>query len=242
MVKVNDSEKLPSVSIIAPTYREVDNLPDLIRELSKLKESHGIDMELLIMDDNSQDGTEELIHKMALPWVKLVIRKENRGLSPAVADGFKLAGKEAILVMDADLSHPIDKIPAMLQALKDGYEYVIGSRYVAGGSVDPDWGWKRRINSKGACLLAWPLTSINDPLSGFFAFKRDLLNRIAPLDPIGYKIGLELLVKSGSKNILEIPIHFTDRKKGYSKLTLKQQLLYLKHLYRLGIFRMVGRV
>ena len=225
----------PSISIIVPTYKEALNLPLLIERLEQLRKS--MDVELLIMDDNSQDGTTEVIAGLALPWVRLVVRTQDRGLSPAVVDGLRLATKETIVVMDADLSHPPEAIPALVDALGKGHEFVIGSRYVPGASTDESWGVFRWLNSKVATLMARPLTNAADPMSGFFAFRRTLLERATSLNPIGYKIGLELLVKCHVKRAEEIPIHFAQRAKGESKLTFQQQLRYIQHLRRLFIYR-----
>ncbi|HKS16663.1 MAG TPA: glycosyltransferase family 2 protein [Planctomycetota bacterium] len=227
----------PSVSIVVPTYKEAESLPLLLDRLVKLRVDVPLDLELLIMDDNSRDGTEELIASRALPWVRLVVRTANRGLSPAVIDGLNLARNEVVVVMDADLSHPPERIPDLLKALEEGGEFAIGSRYVAGASTDEAWGVFRWLNSKVATLLARPFTRVSDPMSGFFAFRRGLLERADELNPIGYKIGLELLVKCGVRRVSDIPIHFAQRQKGESKLSLKEQLKYIQHLRRLFIYR-----
>jgi len=229
-----------SVSIIVPTYKEVESLPLLLGRLDELRTRLRLDCEVLIMDDDSRDGTTELIASKALPWVRLVVRTTDRGLSPAVVDGLKLARKEYLVVMDADLSHPPERIPDMIQALQKGNEFVIGSRYVPGASTGEDWGVLRWINSKVATLMARPFTRVADPMSGFFAFRRSLLERAVSLNPIGYKIGLELLVKCGVTKAAEVPIHFAQRQKGESKLTFKEQLRYIQHLRRLLLFRYPG--
>jgi len=228
---------LPSVSIVTPTYREVLNIPGLLARVAAVRESSGLDIELLIMDDASNDGSVEAVAAAGFPWAKIVVRHENRGLSPAVVDGLRRATNDIVVVMDADLSHPPEKIPEMVFALLGGQEFIIGSRYVPGGSTDDDWGIARWLNSRIATLLARPLTSAQDPMAGFFAFRRSDLARAKELNPIGYKIGLELIVKCGFANVGEVPIHFTDRELGESKLTLKEQLLYLKHLRRLYMFK-----
>ncbi len=227
----------PSLSIIVPTFQEAENLPELIERIERVCDAHGLKAELLIMDDDSRDGTEELIAALQKPWVRLVVRRENRGLSAAVLDGFRLAQHEVLLVMDADLSHPPEKIPELLDALCAGADFVIGSRYVAGGTTDEDWGLLRWLNSKAATLLARPFTSAKDPMSGFFALRRDTLARAASLNPIGYKIGLEILVKCGCRDVREAPIHFSQRRRGKSKLSLREQLRYLQHLRRLAVHK-----
>lgn len=227
-----------SVSLIIPTYREVENLPILVKRIDQVRCQHQLEMELLIMDDDSNDGTEQCIAQLNQSWVKLVIRKENKGLSPAVVDGLNLAQHDFLMVMDADLSHPPEKIPEMLQTLQKGAEFVIGSRYIEGGSTETGWGLFRWLNSKVATLLAYPFTHAKDPMSGFIALPRSIFERGKwNLNPIGYKIGLELIVKCDCRDVREVPLHFKDRKHGQSKLSLKMQLQYLQHLRRLFIYR-----
>jgi dolichol-phosphate mannosyltransferase len=226
----------PSVSVVVPTYREAENLPLLIDRIEAVREEHDLQLELILMDDDSQDGTDRVVRERNLPWITLVVRRANRGLSAAVLDGLLAAKHDVIVVMDADLSHPPERIPELLNALTEGAEFVIGSRYVAGAKTDDRWGIFRKLNSQVATLLARPFTRAADPMSGFFAFQRSMLASSAPLNPIGYKIGLELIVKCRVTNVAEIPIYFADRQNGESKLTWGEQLRYLQHLRRLFIF------
>ncbi|MDD9947141.1 MAG: glycosyltransferase family 2 protein [Myxococcales bacterium] len=228
------------ISIVVPTYRERENLPELVARLTALKRTAAPDMEVLIMDDDSQDGSAEWVQNEAPPWVRLVTRTSQRGLGPAVVDGLELAQHPVVVVMDADLSHPPEKIPHLLLALEAGQDFALGSRYVRGGSTDDDWGIFRWLNSRIATALAWPLTQARDPMSGFFALRKADLRGAHNLNPIGYKIGLELIVKCGLDNVGEVPIHFADRRLGQSKLTLAEQLKYLVHLKRLYMFKYAG--
>ena len=116
---------------------------------------------------------------------------------------------------------------------QDGVEFAFGSRYIPGGSTDDKWTICRFINSKIATLLAMPLSPVKDPMSGFFAISRTPWKRCRNLSPVGYKIGLEIFVKGKPRSFKEIPFHFRSRKLGKSKLTIKQQLLDLYHLYSL---------
>ena len=150
----------------------------------------------------------------------------------------RLARGDVLLVMDADLSHPPEKIPELVQAVRAGTAFVIGSRYVAGGQVTEGWGLFRWLNSKVATLLAWPLTSAADPMAGFFALPRELFEEARGLDPIGYKIGLELMVKCGCANVREVPITFENRVHGTSKMNWREQVNYLRHLKRLYEFKL----
>src|SRR5712672_705022 len=155
-----------SVSVIVPTFHEVENIPHLIARLRAVREAAGLDLELLLMDDDSGDGIEALIESLALDWVTLVIRKTDRGLSRAVLDGLKRSERDLVVVMDADLSHPPEKIPELLTAVLNGAEVALGSRFTEGGSTADDWGPFPSLHIRVATLLAMPLTTINGPLSG----------------------------------------------------------------------------
>jgi dolichol-phosphate mannosyltransferase len=226
------------VSVIVPTFREVASLPHLIDRLSPLA-SRFRNFELVIMDDDSNDGTEALVKELGLPWVRLVVRTKNRGLAQAVVEGFGATRYDTIVVMDADLSHPPEMLPRMVEETMT-HEFVVGSRYVEGGKVEADWSILRWANSKIATWMARPFTRVKDPMSGFFAFRRMLLARTAMLDPVGYKIGLELIVKGRVRDIVEVPIHFSDRKCGESKLSFRERLAYLRHIIRLAAFKLRG--
>jgi dolichol-phosphate mannosyltransferase len=229
---------LPATSIVVPTFREVEALPDLIDRVAQVRAEHESIQELVIVDDDSRDGTEELIAKRPEPWLKLIVRKQDRGLSQAVLAGLRAARGEILVVMDADLSHPPEVIASMQQAIVDGSDFVLGSRYVPGASTAEDWGLFRFLNSRVATLLARPLTTISDPMSGFFALPRAVFERAHEPSPLGSKFGLELLVRCHCRNVKEIPIHFANRTRGESKLTAKQQLLYVRHLARLYRYKL----
>ena len=231
---------IPKLSVIVPTYCEAQNLQILVPLIENAVTHAGLSAEIIIVDDNSPDNTQAVCELLSLTYpVRLHVRKEERGLSSAVIAGMNLARGDVLLVMDADLSHPPAKIPELVEALKDPeVDFVIGSRYVAGGETANDWGLFRWINSKVSTLLAKPFTLACDPTAGFFCLRRtSFLSAAETLNPIGYKIGLELIVKCRCRSILEIPISFTDRVRGDSKLSLREQLNYLRHLLRLFQFR-----
>jgi len=232
-----ETTRFSRVTVVVPTYKEAENLPHLIGRLAKVRQEHGLDMDVLIMDDSSQDGSAELVAARPEDWVKIVVRTSDRGLSPSVLDGMKRATGDVLICMDADLSHPPEAIPQMLRKLEEGADFVIGSRYVQGGSTSDDWGFLRWLNSRVATLLARPLTSARDPMAGFFAFRRTTFAAGHDFNPVGYKIGLEFIVKCGCERVVEVPIHFEDRQLGKSKLTARQQILYIKHLRRLYTFK-----
>lgn len=227
----------PHVSVVVPTFEEAQNLPPLIDRLAAVARDQGLRLDLTIMDDDSRDGSVELVRDRLEDWVRLVVRTTDRGLSQAVLDGLRRATGDVLVCMDADLSHPPEAIPAMLAKLAEGADFVIGSRYTEGGSTAHDWGFLRWLNSRVATWLARPLTHVSDPMSGFFALRRQTFEAGSGFNPVGYKIGLELVVKCRCERVVEVPIHFADRRFGESKLTLRQQLLYLAHLWRLYSFK-----
>ena len=234
-MKINSS---PTLSIITPTLKEAANILFFAKDVSSALDPVIPQWELIIVDDNSQDGIVDICARLqhqGLP-IRLVVRKDKLGLATAVLEGFKIARANILVVMDADLSHRGEDILKLNEAINNGAEFAIGSRYISGGSTDDKWTVYRFINSKVASLLARPLVDVSDPMSGFFAVSRPLLRRSGSLSPMGYKIGLEIIVKCKPHPIKEVPIHFRTRVRGKSKLTLKQQLLYLSHLYALYRF------
>jgi dolichol-phosphate mannosyltransferase len=226
-----------TLTVVVPTYKEVANIPLLVERLKAVREQRGLGLDVLLMDDDSRDGSAELVEQLGLPWVKLITRTQDRGLSQAVLDGLRRSTSEVLVVMDADLSHPPEVLPQMLAQLEDGADFVVGSRFVEGGTTDDDWGLFRWLNSRVATLLAMPLTTIADPMSGFFMLRRSTFEAGRDFSPLGYKIGLELYVKCHCRDAREVPIHFADRQFGESKLSLREQLRYLRHIRRLYAYR-----
>jgi dolichol-phosphate mannosyltransferase len=229
------------LSVVVPTYREAENLGHLIPRVCEVLRGRDISHEIIVVDDNSRDGTDEVMARLQSEGhaARVITRVGERGLSSAVMRGFDEARGVYLLCMDADLSHPPAALPALLDALKSpGVDFVIGSRYVPGGGTDADWGLFRWLNSKGATLLARPFTAARDPLAGFFALRRETYASAEKLSPIGYKIGLELIVKCRCQRIREVPIQFADRQYGETKLNLREQLRYVQHLLRLAVFKL----
>lgn len=232
----------PEVSVVVPTLNERENLRPLCERLARALNGQPWSSELVIVDDDSPDGTYDEAQRLAAQYPLRAIRRQGkRSLSLAVLEGFACARGRTLVVMDADLSHPPEALPRLVVALEHGVEFVIGSRYTPGGHTEEAWSRWRRWNSKVATLLAWPLSRLHDPMAGFFALRRDLLQHADPLDPVGYKIGLELLVKCHVRRACEVPIVFAERQRGRSKLTWKEQLRYVEHLRRLYLYRWVGR-
>jgi dolichol-phosphate mannosyltransferase len=229
----------PFVSIIVPTLEEADNLPPLVDRIVAAMGRRAY--EIIVVDDDSRDGTAAVCRELAASCpVSLHTRPRSAdGLGGAVLAGFSLACGDVLVVMDADLQHPPEALPALLAPLESGEaDFVLGSRHAPGGTVAERWGMLRRLNSRAATLLARPFAgrSCTDPMSGFFALRRDLLAGAERLTPLGYKIGLELMCKCRARRVREVPIRFGTRARGRSKLTLAQQFKYLEHLSRLYDF------
>jgi len=152
------------VSIIVPTFREAENIPILVDRLFTALRAREITAELIIVDDDSRDGTREAVEKLAAHHpIRLITREDERGLSSAVVRGFEAARFHILLCMDADLSHPPEAVPDIIAPVASGNaDFVIGSRYTAGAETDESWGILRRLNSSFATILARPLTSVRD--------------------------------------------------------------------------------
>ena len=222
------------ISIIIPTYNEKDNVAPLLSRIDKVLS--GYNYEILIVDDNSQDGTIELASSLADRYpVKVIVRRSERGLATAVVHGLKSATGQIVGVMDADLQHPPEVIPDLIKAIQDGADMVVASRYIEGGGC-PNWGLSRRIISKVALVISHLLLPstrpVKDPLAGFFMFRRKNVDP-AELKPIGYKISLEVMLTGRFQRVVEVPYIFEDRSAGQSKLNPREQLDYLKHLFSL---------
>jgi dolichol-phosphate mannosyltransferase len=199
-------------SIVIPTYKEHDNISPLVERLGQALA--GREYEIVLIDDDSRDGTEELVATLAALYpVRIVVRKGKKGLATAVLDGFGFARYDTILVMDADLQHPPEVVPGIIQAMDAGADVSIASRYVPGGG-NVGWSKLRQVISNGAIFLAHlllPLSrKVKDPMSGFFAFRRGLIQNVK-LDPIGYKILLELIVIARPHKVVEVPFMFRIR-------------------------------
>jgi dolichol-phosphate mannosyltransferase len=226
---------MPQISLIIPTLNEAENLPLLLPRLAAALA--GRDWEAVIVDDASRDATAAVCQELSKNHpIKFLSRLHaTNGLSGAVLHGMAQASGAYFVVMDADLQHPPERIAPLLEPLEKGEaDFTLGSRYIEGGGMAEKFGVIRRIISRGATLLARPFAgNTRDPMSGFFALRRETYQRARHLTPIGYKIGLELMCKCQVSSVREVPIHFGARAHGQSKLTLKEQYRYLAHLSRL---------
>jgi dolichol-phosphate mannosyltransferase len=231
-------------SIVVPTYKEAGGIERLVRTLAGIFKQNGLDGEIVVVDDNSPDGTGAIVDRLeaeGLP-VRCLHRPGKLGLSSGVIDGWKFARPESVAVgaMDADFSHDATILPRMVSALATGgYGLAIGSRYVPGGGIE-NWPKRRIITSRVAIALAQPLTPIKDITSGYFLVTRAALDGVE-LDPIGFKIGLEVIAKARYGRALEVPYVFTDRIAGESKLNQGEIFNYLKQLGRIYRARLSGK-
>lgn len=231
----------PQVSIVIPTYNERHGIAGLIDGIIDRFEAAGIDGEIVVVDDNSPDGTWQICEELGQTRPVRVLRRAGKlGLSSAVIDGFGCARGTILGVMDADGSHDPAALPQLIDAIaRDDYDLAVGSRYISGGQIK-DWPLVRLIISKGAVLLASPLTPIRDITSGYFFMKRNVIDGVK-LNPIGFKIGLEVFVKGRFTRYCEVPYTFVNRVEGKSKLTLKQMWEYVVQLFDLIRFRLFRR-
>ncbi|MET0343273.1 MAG: glycosyltransferase [Polyangiales bacterium] len=225
------------VSVVLPTFNESASLPVLIPRIVDVLVRAGLSGEVVVVDDASPDGTTDVARKLAetLP-VRVLSRTDERGLATAVIAGFRMSRAEVCVVMDADGSHPVEALPAMIRMiLDDKAEIVVGSRHVPGGG-STDWPLFSQLKSRFAASLAVGLSGMTDPTTGYMAVRRTLFERLT-LDPVGWKIVLETVVKAHPARLAEVPIVFTDRELGESKQSLRVLEQYLLHLYKLYAFR-----
>lgn len=237
------ADNVMMLSVIIPTYNESRNIVLLIDSIRQNLPSD-LGAEIVVVDDNSPDRTDTIVRQYAdsltskVCPVRLISRPTKSGLSSAILAGVQSAAGDIVVVMDGDFSHPPQIIPKMVDELEKGScDIVIASRYIRGGSV-MGWPFKRRLMSRGATRIAQyglGIREVKDPMSGFFAFRRRVIEGLA-FDAIGYKILLEILVKREGVKVKEIPYTFTNRKSGSSKLNASVVIQYVRAVWRLYRF------
>jgi dolichol-phosphate mannosyltransferase len=226
-----------ALSLVVPTYNERERLADLVHAIFRGYADRGIDGELVIVDDNSPDGTGRIADDLAREYRITVIHRAGKlGLGTAVVAGFEAASAPVVGVIDADLSHPPEMPPRMLAVMnRTSADIVIGSRYISGGGTR-NWPFLRRVMSRLACFAARPLTPVVDATSGLFLIRRDLARKVR-ISAGGFKICLELLVRGRPGSVVEVPYVFSDRAAGESKMNLKEALGYVTQLRDLWRFQ-----
>lgn len=226
------------VSIVVPTYNELNNINELIKRIHQSCVERNLNEEIIIVDDNSPDGTANYARELSGSFpIKVVQRKGKLGLSSAIMSGFGVAKSEIVGVIDADLSHPPEIVPHLVDLIQyGGRDLVLGSRYIKLGGVE-QWTLIRKTISRGATYLARPLTKVKDPMSGFFFMKKGIIDGIE-LKSKGYKILLEILVKAKYNTVAEYPYTFLNREVGSSKMGSKTMVHYVQQLYDLYKYKM----
>jgi len=230
------STRAADLSIVIPTYNERDRLAELVDALYSAA-GGTFALEVVIVDDNSPDGTGQIADDLAARYpVKVIHRSGKLGLGTAVVAGFGVASAEIVGVMDADFSHPPALVPKMYAGfVATNADVLVASRYIPGGST-PDWPFKRRLLSRVACLLARPLSPIRDAASGFFLIRRKIA-RSVDIKAGGFKICLELVVRGWPTRLVELPYRFDDREAGESKMSTREAAGYLVQLKDLYLLR-----
>ncbi|WP_211230096.1 glycosyltransferase [Desulfovirgula thermocuniculi] len=222
------------LSVIIPTYNEKHNIIPLTQRLCRCLE--GREFEILFVDD-STDRTPQVLEELSRRdgRVRYLHRVNQRGLATAVVEGFRAARGEILAVLDADLQHPPELLPQMLDHILRGYDLVIASRFVPGAS-DSGLNFQRKLVSLAARLagrlLLKSLRPVRDPLSGYFMLRREVIEGV-PLSPLGWKILAEILVRGRYSRVVEVPFTFQRRLNDRSKMNITEQLNYLRHLWRL---------
>jgi len=212
------------LSLIVPTYNERENIEVILNRL--VSALQGRRYEIIVVDDDSPDRTWELAGMLAsrTPTIRLERRmRKKRDLAQSIMDGFGLARGDILGCMDADGSHRPEAISQLLDRCKDGFEMVVGSRYVIGGSIS-GWPLGRRALSRAATVVSRSMLGlpISDPMSGFFLLQRAVYERALDVaNPRGFKILLELYMRGCPSSVTEVPIHFQNRRSDRSKLSIK---------------------
>jgi dolichol-phosphate mannosyltransferase len=227
--------------MVVPTYNERGRIAELADAVCAVFREHGIDGELVIVDDNSPDGTGDIADALGarLP-VRVVHRAGKLGLGSAVMEGFEAARAPIVGVMDADFSHPPTVLPRLLAHMTGtGADVVVGSRYIEGGAAE-NWPALRLGMSRLACVLARPLTPVRDATSGFFLIRRAIVQGVQ-VRAGGFKILLELLLRAPVRTVAEVPYVFVDRTTGESKMSTREAMGYFTQLRQLYALKLAGR-
>jgi dolichol-phosphate mannosyltransferase len=224
------------LSVVVPTLEEAVGIESFLERL--LPVVVGLPGEVVLVDDNSSDGTAELARRAIGEHGQVVVRAGPPSLAGAVIEGWELAQAPVVAVIDADLSHPPELLPQLVEAVEAGADVAVATRYMPGGGTR-GWPLRRQVVSRCASLLARSLTAARDPLSGFLALRRDLIHEVQ-LDPRGWKIGLEVLARAPWAQVAEVPYVFRDRAQGKSKFGRQAVTDYLWHLGRLHRARWLG--
>jgi dolichol-phosphate mannosyltransferase len=228
---------LEKLALVIPTLCEAGNIGNLLNNVRAVLEPLDLPYEILVVDDDSCDGTGAVVSAISQhdPRVRLLVRKGERGLSGAILHGWQRTDASVLAVMDADLQHPPELLPQLIEAMQEGRDLVIGSRYTPGGDLG-EWNPVRRLLSVAAVWVTLPLQKkrlrAKDPMSGFFMVRRRCLPEAA-FQKSGFKLLLEILVRGEFESVQEVPFAFGLRYRGASKANFKVAWDYGKLLMRL---------
>jgi dolichol-phosphate mannosyltransferase len=228
---------LAKLALVIPTLCEAGNIASLLNGIRTVLASLDTPYEILVVDDDSRDGTAELVSAIAAsdPRIRLLVRKGQRGLSGAILHGWQCTDAEFLAVMDADHQHPPELLCQLLRAVQQGHDLAIGSRYAHGGEVG-EWNRGRKLLSTAAVWSTWPLQRLGvrtkDPMSGFFIVRRRCIEELQ-LQQSGFKLLLEILVRGRFQSVAEIPFEFGCRHRGVSKANLSVAFDYFRLLIKL---------
>jgi dolichol-phosphate mannosyltransferase len=228
--------------VVIPTYNEKENVGPLVEALGSARAA---DVEVLFVDDSSPDGTADRVREVAVrePWVHLMVREAKKGIGSAYGDGFRQAietlDPDILVEMDADLQHPPEALRGLLEAVEQGADVAVASRYVHGGGIE-GWGRRRRLVSAGANALARVLLglSVRDCTSGFRAYRKAVAAKIveANLPAKGFEFQVATLrLLKGRAKIVEVPYFFRPRKAGESKLGAGDMARFLLSVLRMSL-------
>lgn len=237
--------RLQKVALAIPTLREAENIRPLLERVGQVLDPLKIDYEILVVDDDSCDGTAEIVTAITHrdPRVRLFVRKGTRGLSGAILHGWAQTDASIVGVIDADLQHPPELLAELVAAVLAGHDLAIASRYASGGDLG-SWNPLRRLVSAVAVWATWPIqrggVRARDPMSGFFMVRSDCLQGI-PFQQSGFKLLLEILVCARISSVREVPFSFGQRFRGSSKANARIALEYGRLLARLYRGRFASR-
>ena len=225
------------LALVVPTVNEEGNIAQLIDRARAALDPQHVPFEIIVVDDDSRDRTAAIVTEISRhdPRIRLVVRKGQRGLSGAILDGWRQSSADILGVIDADLQHPPELLPRLYEAVASGKDLAIGSRYAAGGGIG-DWSFFRKLLSSAAVWATWPLQKhgarAHDPMAGFFMVRRECVENLS-FQRQGFKLLLDVLVRSRIRSIEEIPIDFGLRTADESKANFRVGWDYAKLLVRL---------
>ncbi len=235
-------EDAPQLSVVVPTYNERENLAELLERIDRALRSSGVRYEVVVVDDDSPDGTWRLAMELSMRYpVRVIRRRGRRGLGSAIVEGLRAARGSYVVVMDADLQHPPELLPRLLMEAERGADVVVATRYAPGGGVE-GWSRLRLLASRAAGMFAHALLPesrrTSDPMSGFWLVRRSLVEGLE-LRGESWKVLLEVLARAPGARVAEVPYVFRRRRRGESKLGPREMLDYVRDLLRLSEYRVL---